>query len=258
MQGVVDTSHTTAGWLIALLQNQTALNALGAAAGGFFGVILFFLVRLLIEKIRARPTEIRRYSCAHNQNVGDAKEYEGQLMHHHGHRVGDARELKTIGAKDPVWEWSRTPCGKDQGSSLIYGPYTTDFSEPGEYEIAFMTRAYGLSAKSELSHDPVVLEFDVTRTTPQFLPTAEGIATFGGIMSVCRHFVRASDLATGGWVKVPLRFHATGEGVWEYRIHAYDGVSKKPDNLAHFGGNVRLFFAWIIISRVRRMSVPWA
>src|SRR5713101_1847330 len=108
--------------------DQTFLNALGAAAGGFLGVSVFFLVRLGIEKLRARPKLVRRYSCAHDQNVGDANEYEGQLMHHHGRRLTDKTDLKKIGKNAPVWEWTRSRCGREQGDTVIYGPYTTDFS----------------------------------------------------------------------------------------------------------------------------------
>jgi hypothetical protein len=56
--------------ITALLNDQTFLNALGAAVGGFLGVVVFFLVRLGIEKLRARPKLLRNYSCAHDQNVG--------------------------------------------------------------------------------------------------------------------------------------------------------------------------------------------
>jgi len=245
-------------WLIEFFKDQTARNALGAAAGGFAGVILFFLVRLIIEKIRARPKLLRRYSCAHEQNRGDTNEYEGQLMHHHGRRVAEESELRKIGKAKPVWEWNRTPCGREpHGSSVIYGPYTTDFSEPGEYEVSFSTRAIGISKKSELSHDPIILEFDITRTTVTYAATPTGIQFFNPPITVSKHFVRASDLAQRRWVNVPVRFYATGEGVWEYRIHAYDGVSKPLDHIGHFSQSIRLFFDTIAVKRIRQMVLPW-
>ncbi len=237
--------------------DQTVLNALGAAVGGLLGVVIFFFVRLGIEQFRARRITVRSYSCAHNQNIGDAQEYEGQLMHHHGKRVTETADLTKVGKNEPVWEWSTTPCGKGQGASVIYGPYTTDFSEPGEYEVSFKVRAFGLSKKSELTHDPIILELDITRTTPKYLPSQNGVQQFGAIVTVCRHFVRASDLACSRWIDVPLRFYAAGEGVWEYRIHAFDGVSKDPNNIAHFGGSIRLFFDSITIRRLRKMVLPW-
>lgn len=239
------------------IHDQTILNAFGAAIGGFLGVVLFFCVRLVIEQFRTRPITVRSYSCAHDQNVGDPHEYEGQLMHHHGRRITDVADLQKITKTKPVWEWSTTPCGKDEGTSVIYGPYTTDFSEPGEYEVLFRIRAFGMAKKSELNHDPIVLELDVTRTTPDYLAAPNGIQQFGAIVTVCRHFVRASDLAESRWVDFPLRFYATGEGVWEYRVHAFDGVSKSPNNIAHFGGSLRLFFDSITIRRLRKMVLPW-
>jgi hypothetical protein len=240
-----------------LLQNQTFLNAVGAAAGGFLGVFLFFLVRLVVEKIRSRRKFIRQYSCAHDQNIGDANEYEGQLMHHHGERVTDENELEKISRHKPVWEWNRRPCGKGQGTSIIYGPYTTDFSEPGEYEVSFRIKGFGISKQAELTHDPIILELDVTRSTPELIPTPGGIAALNSIITVSRHFVRASDLARRRWAKIRLRFYATGEGVWEYRVFAYDGVSKSPDNIAHFGQSMRLFFDTVTIKRIRKMLLPW-
>ena len=156
-----------------------------------------------------------------------------------------------------MWEWNRTPCGRAEGTSLIYGRYTTDFSEPGEYEVSFAVRAFGISKRSELNHDPIILEFDITRTTPEYAPTPAGIANFNSITTVSRHFVRASDLARSRWINIPLRFYATGEGVWEYRIHAYDGVSKSPDHIKHFGANIRLFFDTVSIRRLRKMLLPW-
>jgi hypothetical protein len=241
----------------AAISNETFFNALGAAAGGFLGVILFFLIRFLIEKARARPILLRRYSCAHDQNVGDANEYEGQFMHHHGKRLTDPAELNKIGIGSPVWEWNKTPCGKGSGTSVMYGPYTTDFSEPGEYEVLFRTRAFGISTKSELGHDPILLEFDITRTTPRYVPTPDGVVPFNAIITVSKRFVRASDLAGGKWTDIALRFYATGEGVWEYRIHAYDGVSKSPNNIAHFGESIRLFFDTVAIMQIRKMVLPW-
>jgi hypothetical protein len=245
--------------ITALLNDQTFLNALGAAVGGFLGVVVFFLVRLGIEKLRARPKLLRSYSCAHDQNVGDANEYEGQVMHHHGKRLTDKTDLKKIGKNAPVWEWTRSPCGKGQGDTVIYGPYTTDFSEPGEYEVSFSVRAIGIPKRSELSHDPIILEFDVTRTSTRFVPapTQSGVITFSPPISVSKHFVRASDLEHSRWVDVPLRFYATGEGVWEYRVFAYDGASKVLNHLGHFGENIRLFFDKISIRRIRKMVLPW-
>jgi hypothetical protein len=247
-------------WLIELLENQTLLNAAGAALGGFFGVIAFFFVRFGIETWLARPKFLRSYSCAHDQNVGNKIEYEGQLMHHHGQRVTDKTELKKIGKNAPVWEWKRDTCGRDpQGATVIYGPYTTDFSEPGEYEVSFSVRAIGIPKESELSNDPIILEFDVARTSHQLVPTStqSGFIRVSTDITVSRHFVRASDLARGRWTDIPLRFYATGEGVWEYRVLAYDGVSKSPDNIRHFEQNIRLFFDMVTIRRIRKMRLPW-
>src|SRR3984893_1674378 len=247
-------------WLIELLENQTLLNAAGAAIGGFFGVIAFFFVRFAIEKWLARPKLVRRYSCAHDQNVGDANEYDGQLMHHHGQRVTDKTELKKIGKNGPVGKWTRTACGRSPlGATVIYGPYTTDFSEPGQYDVSFSVRAIGIPKQSELSRDPIILEFDVARSGTHVVPasTQSGFIRATPDIPVSKHFVRASDLASGRWIDIPLRFYATGEGLWEYRVLAYDGVSKSPDHIGHLGQTMRLFFDAVTIRRIRKMRLPW-
>lgn len=239
--------------------DQTFLNAFGAAVGGFAGVIVFFLFRLAYERIQARAELLRTYSCAHDQNIGDLNEYEGQLLHHHGRRIYQESDLHKIGRKRPVWEWTRTPCGKEpRGDSVIYGPYTTDFSEPAEYEVVFSIRGIGFSSPEELQHDPIVLELDVARTTAEYVPTAAGIARFDSIITVSRYFVRAKDLACADWCEFPLRFYASGEGVWEYRVQAYDGTSPgRRDHLAIFGENIRLLFDCVKVRRTKKMTVPW-
>ena len=235
-------------------------NGFGSSVGAIAGIVAFFLLRFLIERIRSSPQPIRRYSCAHDQNIGNPEEFEGELMHHHGRRVSQPAELEEIDRKGPVWEWNRDACGKDSGASVIYGPYTTDFSEPGEYEVVFVIRGVGLPAPREIQDDRVVLRLNVTRKTAVYIPTANGIAQGDTITTVARRFVRAGELACGSWRKIPVRFYVGGEGLeglWEYVIIAFDGVSEKPNNLEALGINVRLFFDYVEVSRIRKMIVPW-
>lgn len=192
---------STTGWeralgiVIHLLQSQTFLNAFGAVIGGFLGVVLFFLIRLGIARILSWPKHIQTYDCAHEQNIGDTQEYPGQLLHHHGHRITDPQLLKTLSCKKPIWEYTSTACGKiPHGTSVIYGPYTTDFSEPGEYEVVFRVRGYGLTTPSELTHDPILIELDVTRTSPEIVPIGEGIASVPSMVTVSRRYVRHANL----------------------------------------------------------------
>jgi len=91
-----------------------------------------------------------------------------------------------------------------------------------------------------------------------YVATGASIQYLNPPITVSKHFVRASDLAGSRWVPVPVRFYATGEGVWEYRIHAYDRVSKAQDHIGHLGHNIRLFFDTIAISQIRKMVLPWA
>ena len=97
-------------------------SSVGAAAGGFIGVICFFLVRLYFEKQRTKPKLIRDYLCGNERNQGQETEAEGELMHHHGRRVSDPKELQKLGVTHSVWEWTKNRVGRGAGASTIYGP----------------------------------------------------------------------------------------------------------------------------------------
>ena len=116
----------------------------------------------------------------------------------------------------------------------------------------------GFPAPDELQHDPNVLELDVARTTADYVPTVNGIAQFNSVITVVRHFVPARDLAGASWCKIPLRFSASGEGVWEYRVQAYDGTSPgRPDHLAVLGEQIRLLFGCVETKQTRKIAIPW-
>src|ERR1700746_2639402 len=108
-----------------------------SAFGGFAGVLGFFFVKWVIERITTRKKFVVEYLCASELNQGQPTESAGELMHHHGKRISDIEELKVFRAKNPVWEWTRDAVGNGSGASIIYGPYTTDFIEPGVYSVTF-------------------------------------------------------------------------------------------------------------------------
>lgn len=232
-------------------------SALGSAIGGFFGVIIFFLVRVGIEIKRSKPELIKEYLCAHPQNTGQADEFSGELMHHHGKRISVKNEYIELGANNPIWEWTKEPCGKDAGASVIYGPYSTDCAEPGLYSATFIIRGVGFSKPTEIIDDLILLEIDVNKTIPQYSANDRGVSIIDAQFKITREYIKASDLARGGWQEFELLFYSDAQGVWEYRVTAFDGIDNKPDHTTKFGSNVRILFDKIIIRKINKFKLPW-
>lgn len=231
-------------------------SSVGAAAGGFVGVILFFLVRIYFEKSRTQPKVIATYLCGNNRNLGQATEAEGELMHHHGKRVVDPTELQKLDTRHPVWEWTKSPVGRDAGASTIYGPYATDFAKPGPYSAVFRVKATGLSHPDDITDDVVLLQLDVNKTISEYKPVGQGISILRAQYQTAIKYVRASELAQKGWVDFELRFYSDAQGVWEYRVTANDGLDSKPDNIGRFGKEVRIIFDTVTIHEIKELQLP--
>ena len=222
-----------------------------SAFGSFAGVIVFFLVRLVIEKIRSAKKIVTTYLCANEQNQGQATEFEGELMHHHGKRIIDTDDLKKFNANNPLWEWTSTPVGRGTGTSMIYGPYSTDFEEPGVYSAMFRIKSIGLADPKEITRDHILFELDVNATTPDYGIKQTGeIVGFNAQNKFARGYVRISHLAQKGWVDFELRFFSNAQGIWEYRI------LPNVENLAMVGPDVRIVFDRITIYKVPKLQIP--
>jgi len=236
-------------------------SGLGSAVGGFLGVIVFFICRLLFEKKQATPLLIREYLCANDQNDGSQDEEEGELMRHHGRRLSEKKDYEALGASHPIWEWNRDEKGRgpvpQEYASVIYGPYSTDFSEPGTYQATFKIRAVGLPRPADLRKDRILLTLDVNQTIKQYVPLPDGARDDRVQRRIAVHYVRAKKLAEEGWQSITIPFYSDGSGVWEYRIIAKDGKGDKPDNILELGPNVRLFFDSVKIEQVRKFQLPW-
>ena len=59
-------------------------SSVGAAIGGFLGVIIFFIIRIYFEKKRTEPELIREYLCGNDGNQGQNTESEGEPMKRDG------------------------------------------------------------------------------------------------------------------------------------------------------------------------------
>jgi len=236
---------------------MTFESTLGSAAGGFLGVTLFFLVRLWVEVRRSQPNEVKTYLFGNSQNRGQQDESKGELMHHHGRPISNKSEYKELGINNPLWEWTRDRVGRDSGACVVYGPYSTDCTEPGLYSAIFIIRGIGFSRPAEIFNDFILLELDVNKTIPQYSATEEGVKILGAQYKVARKFIKASELARGGWQKFELPFYSDASGVWEYRVVASDGLDNKPDNISRFGTDVRILFDKIIIQKINKFRLPW-
>ncbi len=245
--------------LASLYDNQMYWNAVGSAFGGFVGVIVFFLVRLLIEKICSRPKLIRTYQCASDINKGQADEVDGEIKHHHGKQIADKDALAKIGARNPVWEWTRDRVGSnpfDKGGSIFYGPYATDFTEPGLYSVVFKIRGMGFTKPAEITRDVNLLRLDVNCILPEIVGLPQGIANVGKHEDAARRFVRVSELAKDGWQKFELRIWSNGRGTWEYRAWAFDGSGLSPNNFEGLDQNVEIFFDSVKIKIIKKANLP--
>jgi hypothetical protein len=240
--------------LKALLEDYIFMSALGSAIGGFFGVLIFYWIRLSIEKRHAAPRLIKTYLCGNECNQGQATESEGELMHHHGRRIINQDELGKLEINYPVWEWTKEPTGKGKGDSTIYGPYSSDFSKPGTYLATFRVKALGLSPSSEITNDLILVHLDVFRTTKEYLINNGEHHAKSEVIAI--KYIRASELAAKGWVDFKLPFYSDARGIWEYRFFVNDGMDSKPNNIDKFGTNVRVFFDDVKIYRTKEIYVP--
>jgi hypothetical protein len=240
------------------MDNQIFWSALGAGIGSFFGVILFFVARYGIEVRRSRKSLIKSYLCASVLNQGQLSESYGELLHHHGRRVLNPASVGEPNIQHPLWDWSRDVVGtQPPGDSTIYGPYTTDFDEPGLYCVLFSIKGVGLARPPEIINDLILMELDVCSTIPHYTPFQGGVQQFREVRKIARRFIRISDLAQGGWISFEIRFHSDCQGTWEYRALVYDGLGGRPDTLATLGRDVRLFFDTVSIYRLKQFRLPW-
>jgi hypothetical protein len=235
------------------------ISAIGSAVGGFLGTILWFKFRLDIAKKENKEELIKIYLCANDQNQGQPSESYGELLHHHGKRVTDPNDLKQFDSKYPLWEWSRQEVGTlPRGTSTIYGPYTTDYDEPGLYSVVFKIRAIGLAKPKEIINDFILMELDINSTNSKLKSLGATISSIPKQKRVAIKYVRISDLAKGGWQELKLKFYSDGQGIWEYRVLPYDGIAAQPDNLKSIESNVRIVFDNISIYRIKKLTLPIA
>jgi len=236
---------------------DTIWSIIGSAFGGFLGVIVFYLVKWKLEIIKAKPKLVAEYLCANFQNQGQESESEGDLMHHHGHRVHNIDELKKLGALYPVWEWTDEEVGRGKGFSIIYGPYTTDFDEPCIYSITFVIRGTGLKQLENKTDDQILLELDVNKSTPDYAMKPSGdFLNFNFQNKATLGYVRVSDLAEQGWVDCVLRFYSDAKGIWEYRILPYHGFANAYTKMREINPKARIFFDKIVIHKIPKIQTP--
>jgi hypothetical protein len=153
----------------------TFAQAFGAAFGGFFGVILFFGARLIVEYFLTRPKTVRTYMCVTPLNRGNSPEMRGELEHHRGKVLQDQGKLKELGVDHEVWEWSREATKvAGGGDCLFFGPYSMDSTQPGLYEAVFRIRGSGFQKPKEISSDWDILSLDVLRTRQETGLSADG------------------------------------------------------------------------------------
>lgn len=249
-----------------LMANQALSNAFGAALGTFIGIIIFFCFRWIYYLIKNRPRVIKTYFCYNNLNYGQPDQTKGELTQHHGKGISNESEYKIFKAKNPIWEWTRDQCGHNpqKGNCIIYGPYSSDCPTPGNYSANFRIKVIGLPEIKQ-ENDSIILELDVDKTITKLIPVTKNnrlgqLSTslenpeIQNVMG--RIYIKASDIINEKWNSYSVKFYSDGSGVWEYRIFAYDGESRDPDNLEKYEDKVRIFFDKIEIKSHEKFDFP--
>lgn len=243
------------------ISSESSAQAFGAAIGGFFGVILFFLARLIVEYFRSRPKKVKTYKCVTPLSRGIAPEMRGEFEHHRGKVLSDLNELKTLGVKGEVWEWSRNAIMANAGDCLFFGPYSMDSTEPGLYEAVFRIRGLGFQKPKEITNDWDILSLDVLRTRVEtgLSPDGKTVVRYPLNEFIARQNIRVKDLTKRGWRNYRLRFFSDGKGEWEYRCSAFDGAipNGKPDMIKNCGTGVRIFFDKVTVNQLKKFNLPW-
>lgn len=188
------------------------VGALGGTVGGVLTIFLIFFIRGLIFK---EKTRMATYQCLTEQNDGQPGESAGQLMHH----LGVAHKGN--------WKYTAAPAGNittAKSTSMIYGPYTTDMTIPGIYEIRFIFKG---SCPKKLRDKPL-FQIDCTSATLRDGKIGAEVAIQG------INYILGSDLKKENSFKsVIIRSEETK--IREYRIIPFNGEhgdGEKPDNLA--------------------------
>ena len=244
--------------------DSTLWNAIGSGAGGFLGVIVFFGIRLFIEWYRTRPELIATYLVANDINIDSDRQSPGEILHHKGKRNGDESTLRKFGFKYPVWEWSRDRV-TNGGASVFFGPYTTDLTEPGDYEIRFYIRGVGFSSAAEIKQNYVLLEIDANEVTERTELVNVGaqvpihdLRTFPEMRVASKKYIRVNDLVSHTNKPFVLSLTSDGYGLWEYRCIPFDGEGNRFDNLTRFEQTTQIFFEKVEVWRKNRFNIPWA
>lgn len=229
-------------------------DVINKTTGSIALIMIFF--QIVVAWRRAKDLKVQSLSCAPSHNNGQKEEIQGELMHHHGHRIDKSNDLKMIGEKHPVWEWSRKETGRDASrSTVIYGPYFSTFDEPGIYRARYRIIAKGFQKPPSGENLPLLL-LDILRTQEAFYRPENTIK--GTQHQVSARIVFFDDLADEKkGHEFDLSFHYPGEDLWEFRVTAFDGTAGRPDNIAKYGESVRIFFDSITIFKIRKFKFPW-
>lgn len=246
----------------------TFWTACGSGFGGLLGAIVFFWYRQSRIDILNSPTLISSYFCVSKTNKGQAVEFDGDLKHHYG-KI--AQDFQTLGVDHPVWEWTKDKAGDKTGTAVLYGPYSTDFPQPGRYEARFRICATGLPVERHLQNDFPLIELDVnqvrfvdgseenTETDKSEPKEKEAKKSLDyhrrSFIRISRKFIRARELADGQWHEFNLQFHSNAEGQYEYRAFVNDGLDGRRDTMKDFGNSVRLFFDTVEIWKINEKIV---
>ncbi len=193
-------------------------SALGGAIGGGIVTSLPWILRTFLKG------KIKRYQSVTEQNHGQNDETRGEIYHGYGNRIPcNVAQKNGINTKIDLWEW-RTGMNKRKASSILYGPYASDFAgKAGNHQVKF--KIMGRNFKKD--DDRKIIELEAAKLEAIYIKEGSNIIEKQPQNVLCRRFISAKDLARKGFQIYTCKFYSDGNGVWEYRINIYDGVDRQ-------------------------------
>jgi len=229
------------------------LSGLGGFAGAyiFIRIIIEFILWLIIRKINT-------YIIA---DKASGPEVPGKMIRRAGRSISSEDASKEYEVKHKIWVWDNDTIKEgingegEKSSSVIYGPYSTDFSEPGFYSVSFKIRGVDFRSPSE-DNDLELIELDVDRSMYRVVVVKDRIENGQEQNIFSRKFIRLSNLSDSGWHNYTLKFYSDAQGIWEFRIHPFDGKAKSPDNFSLIDYPFKILFDTVTVKKHHHFKLP--
>ena len=125
------------------------------------------------------------------------------------------------------------------------------------YNITFVIRGIELKETLRKIEDDILLELDIVSSIPKYGVKYSGeLFNFNYYEKISKRYIRISDLAEKGWIKIELNFFSNAKGIWEYRILPYQGYQDTYKMMKQKNPNARIVFDKVIVTKIPRLQIP--